>query len=192
MDLMDRQCELEEPFEPVVASNEQMARDIIKDLELINERIEELNRNLEINEVNHCKPPRLAGKRKRQSKYGPLARRFYREYLNPNGQVDKTFGIRYQDGKPMIGDKLIDIVGDNIVIDEVYIATPGLWSLFTDKTPKEYDEKAYERYKEPLHETNVRSTLQSAQQTPQGKQVAEMECNSRPDVGRISSRLRRW
>ena len=32
-DLMDRQRELEETFEPVVASNEQMARDIIKDLE---------------------------------------------------------------------------------------------------------------------------------------------------------------
>ena len=42
----------------------------------------------------------------------------------------------------MIGDKLIDIVGDNIVMDdEVYIGTPGLWSLITDKTPKEYDEK---------------------------------------------------
>ena len=55
----------------------------------------------------------------------------------------------------MIGDKLIDIVGDNIVIDdEVYIGTPGLWSLITDKTPGEYDEKDKERYKELLHETN--------------------------------------
>ena len=152
-DLMDRRRELEETFEPVVASNEQMARDISKDLEPINE---ELNRNLEMNEV-HRKSLRIGGKRKRESMYGPLAARFYRKYLNPNGQVDKTFGIRYEDGKPMIGDKLIDIIGDNIVIDdEVYIGTPGLWSLITDKTPKEYDVRVhYERYKELLHETNT-------------------------------------
>ena len=30
--------------------------------------------------------------------------------------MDKTFGIRYEDGKPMVGDKLIDIVEENIVI----------------------------------------------------------------------------
>ena len=54
----------------------------------------------------------------------------------------------------MIGDKLIDIIGYNIVIDdEVYIGTPGLWSLLTDKTPKEYDDNDYKRYKELLHET---------------------------------------
>ena len=67
-----------------------------------------------INEVK-CKPPRIAGKRKRESKNGPLAVRFYRNYLNPNGQEDKTFGIRSADGQPVIGDKPIDIVGDNIV-----------------------------------------------------------------------------
>ena len=48
-DLMDRQRALEETFEPVLASNEKMARDIVKDLEPINEGIQELNRNLEIN-----------------------------------------------------------------------------------------------------------------------------------------------
>ena len=96
--------------------------------------------------MNHRKPPRLAGKRKRESKYGPLAGRFCREYLNPRWQVDKILGILYEDGKPMIGDKLIDIVGDNIIIDdEVYIGTPGFWSLITDKTPRDYDERDYER-----------------------------------------------
>ena len=50
-----------------------------------------------------------------------------KNYLNPNVQVDKTFGIRYEDEKPMIGDKLIDIIGENILIDdEAYIRTPGL------------------------------------------------------------------
>ena len=60
---MDRRRGLKETFEPVVASNKQMSRDIIKDLEPINEVLQELNRNLEINEVKR-KPPRMAGKRK--------------------------------------------------------------------------------------------------------------------------------
>ena len=50
-DLMDGRRDLLETFEPVVASNEQMARDIIKDLEPITEGIRELNRNLDISEV---------------------------------------------------------------------------------------------------------------------------------------------
>jgi hypothetical protein len=113
-----------------------------------------LNRNLEFNEVQRKSPLRIGGKRRRENKYGPLAAGFYRNYLN--GHADKSFGIRYDDGKPMIGDKLIDIVGDNIVIDdEVYIGTPGLWSLITDKTPKDYDDNDYGRYKELLHETNT-------------------------------------
>ena len=102
-----------------------MARDIIKDLEPITEGTQELNRNLEISEMQ-CKPPLVGGKRKQESKYGSLATRYYRNYLNPDGQVDKTFGIRYADGNPMIGDKLIDIIWDNFVIDnKVYIGTPG-------------------------------------------------------------------
>ena len=125
-DLMDRRRELQETFEPVLASNEQMARDIIKDLEPINEELQELIRNREIKGVKR-KSPRIAEKRERESKYGSLAARFYRNYLNPNGQVDKTFGIRYEDGQFMIEEKLIGIVGDNIVMDdEVYIGTPGL------------------------------------------------------------------
>ena len=79
-DLMDRRRDLEETFEPIVASNEQMAWDIMKDLKPINEGLQELNRNLEMNEVQR-KPPRITGKRKRESKYGPLAARYYRNYL---------------------------------------------------------------------------------------------------------------
>ena len=71
---MDRRRELEETFELVVANNEQMARDIIKDLEPINEGLQESNRKFEINNKMQRKPPRIGGKRKQESKYGPLAR----------------------------------------------------------------------------------------------------------------------
>ena len=44
-------------------------------------------------------------------------------------QVDTTFGIRYDNDNTVIDDD------DD---DEVYVGTPGLWSLITDKVPKNY------------------------------------------------------
>ena len=37
----------------------------------------------------------------------------------------------------------------------MYNGTAGLWSLITDKTPKGYDVRDLERYKELLHETSA-------------------------------------
>ena len=37
----------------------------------------------------------------------------------------------------------------------VYIGTPGMQTLITEKNPKEHDEEDYKRYKEPIYETNV-------------------------------------
>ena len=71
-------------------------------------------------------------------------------------QIDTTFGIRYEDGDWMIGNKRIKINGDDITIDgEIYHGTPDLWSLITDKAPKQYDNVDLERYKELLQETSA-------------------------------------
>ena len=62
-------------------------------------------------------------------------------------RVDKTFGIRFKNGKFMIGNKIIKIQDDNIVIDnEVYIGTPGLHrdTGFVDfNHRKEYNDEDY-------------------------------------------------
>ena len=56
----------------------------------------------------------------------------------------------------MIGNKIIKIQGDNIGLgNEVYVGTPGLWTLITEKNPKEYDEEDYERYKEVIYKIYV-------------------------------------
>ena len=85
---------------------------------------------------------------------GPLAETFLQKYMDDT--VDKTFGIRYESGKFMIGDKVIKVRGDNIEIDgEMYMGTPGLWALITEWNPREYLFEDYERYKELLYETNA-------------------------------------
>ena len=55
-----------------------------------------------------------------------------------------------------MGDKILEIYGDNIMLDdEVYVGTHGLWTLLTDKCPNTCTKEDYERYKELLRETNV-------------------------------------
>ena len=72
--------------------------------------------------------------------YDPLAEAFNRTYMDDT--VDKTFGIRFKNGKFLIDNKIIKIPSGNIVIsNEVYVGTPSLWTLITEKNPKEYDEK---------------------------------------------------
>ena len=69
--LMDRQRDLQETFEPVVASNEKMAQEIIGDLTPITEELPEINRNLEAKkEQTH---PKIRSKQRFVSDYDPLA-----------------------------------------------------------------------------------------------------------------------
>ena len=166
-DLMDRRRDLEENFEPVVKSSKKMAKAIVDELTPITRELRELNDKARPKLVSVPKigikrdidgsqpPPR---KHKYVGDYGPRAEAFLQKYMDPKrrDQLDTTFGIRYENGVSIIGRKLIRIEGDDIIIDgEVYNGTPGLWSLITDKIPKEYDNEDLERYKELLHETSA-------------------------------------
>ena len=82
--------------------------------------------------------------------YGALDESFLRKYADD--AVDKSFGIRYENGTFMMGDKILKMHGHNIMLDdEINVGTPGLWTLITDKSPKTYTKEDYERYKELLH-----------------------------------------
>lgn len=164
MGLMDHRRDLEENFEPVVASNAKMAKEIVDELIPIANELREVNNN----KTKLFTTPQIGIKRdinsqpKRRLKdnhFGPNAEAFLSAYLNPdtrNKQVDTTFGIRYENGPWMIGNKQIKFEGDDIKIDgEIYEGTDGLWSLITSKTPKNYTQTDLERYKELLHETSA-------------------------------------
>ena len=164
-DLMDRQRDLEENFEPVVKSSKKMTKAIVDELAPITKELRELNEKAQrpklvanVSRVGVKRDsdgsPSSSNERKA---YGPLTDKFLEKYMDPKkSQIDTTFGVRYENGVWMIGNKRITINGDDIIIDgEVYNGTPGLWSLITDKTPKQYNEEDLERYKELLHETSA-------------------------------------
>ena len=164
-ELMSRRQELEENFEPVVASNKKMARDIVDELTPITMVLRELNDKARQRPKLATNVSRVGIKRdsdgsprsSERKAYGPFTDNFLQKYMDPKKyQIDTTFGIRYENGVWMIGNKQIKIAGDDIIIDgEVYDGTPGLWSLITDKAPKQYTEDDLGRYKELLHETSA-------------------------------------
>ena len=159
IEILSHQRNLEDNFEPVLASNEKMTRNIVKELIPITEEIQNVNRNIDnMNQIKEEHRPIIGAKRRLIKKpYGPHAEYFLQRYMDPQKDlVDSTFGIRYENGIPMIGNKVIEIRGDDIIIDnEIYEGTSGLWSLITDKNPKKYDHQDLERYKELLYETSA-------------------------------------
>ena len=149
-DMIVREKDLEENFKPVVTSNKKMTEEIIKDLVPIKDELKGINENLE-----------KAGMKRKLAAgedYGPLVKGFFKKYLDADSTVDRTFGIRFEDGKTMMGDEVINIDGDNIVVNgAVYKGTPGLWTLISSPNPKpyEYTQNDYKLYKELLYETNA-------------------------------------
>ena len=150
--------ELQAMFHPVIQSTEKSTAAITKELIPMQEEMKNINANLHYPATVKTEDdqPKIGSKRRRlEGKHGPLVELFLKKYLN--GDVDTTFGIRHErDRGWWMGNKSVKFQGDNIVIDdEVYVGTPGFWSLVTEKQPVDYSSKDYERYVELLHETNV-------------------------------------
>ena len=75
--------------------------------------------------------------------------------MDPRKVTDMTFGIRYESGIPMIGNKEIKIDGYDIIVDgSRYHGTSGLWSLVTEGDPDGY-ESDYCWYTDLLYQTNA-------------------------------------
>ena len=75
------------------------------------------------------------------------------EYLKPEKKT--TFGMYLKDGDFRIGDKKVDIKGDDIKIeDKEYTGTPGLWELIMKDNPQIFTEDDYLKYGRILKQTN--------------------------------------
>ena len=161
---LTRKRELEETFAPVVAANEEMTRKIVDEITPLTEQIRKMRQN---------KKP-----------YGPLTETFLNNYMD--GDVDKIFGIRYEDAISWIGNKVISILSnDDIAVNgKVYEGTFGLWSLITDRNPKEYTYDDLMNYKEMLYIQYkcLTSTLRCKFTISASKRVKEMEESASYDM----------
>ena len=71
---------------------------------------------------------------------------------------DKTYGIYDKDNKSYIGNKLVVIIDNNIVVDnEEYEGTPALWELILSENPNDkiYTNDDYGNYVRLVLKTNT-------------------------------------
>ena len=86
---------------------------------------------------------------------GPIATNALINLASKKG-VDRVFGLKPENKNFKIGDKVIKIKDDNIIIDGVeYKGTPGLWELIITDKPQNFTEKDFDNYGNLLLQTNA-------------------------------------
>jgi len=162
------QRELKEHFQPVVKSQEKMSKEITRSLIPLRETIlylkdEDEDEDEEENEELPYKRSRL-NEDYESDGYGPLAREFKIKILMRDPDVDTSFGLYFsEDGHTKMGNKLVKIVGDNLIVDnEFYTGTKGLWTLITGVTKNQvgdidgkYKDADLYQYIKLLRQTNA-------------------------------------
>ena len=90
---------------------------------------------------------------KKEKNLGPIVIKAL-NYIKPEKKT--TFGMYFKDGDFRIGDKKVDIKGDDIKIeDKEYPGTPGLWELIMNDNPQIFTEEDYLNYGRILKQTNT-------------------------------------
>ena len=163
---LDYRQYLEEQYQPVVASNENMSQSLIKELKPTKLGLEELTKNVHL----ESGIKRDADSQPKSNKgellvkdLGPIAQAFISKYMDSelkSKKIDTTFGIRYDYNNDSwkIGNKHVKLNTDDSmqVGDDYYDGTPGFWNLVTNKNPDaNYTADDYKRYKELLWETSA-------------------------------------
>src|SRR5436190_17417050 len=86
---------------------------------------------------------------------GNIARGYLSYSLEKEQIADHTYGLRYDNMAYKIGNKIVEIKNNDIIIDDThYKGTQGLWELITLKKPREYTQNDLDTYKAILLQTN--------------------------------------
>ena len=151
------QTGLSKLYKPITETQKATTREITEGLKPIREGIEKLPENIlfekDIKEFDkELKEFEKELKEEEDEKVGELAATFLNR---PN--LDTNFGIRKEGIHHYIGDKRVNIVNNDIILDdETIMGTPGLWELITSKNPQNYDKaKDYAAYRYLLLKSNA-------------------------------------
>lgn len=93
-----------------------------------------------------------------RSTLGPGAMKYLNdlaERVDYNPKFDTTFGIRYEENTPYVGNSPIVVKDDRITLPDgsTYAATPGLWELLVLNEPMAYTPQDVEAYGDILQKT---------------------------------------
>ena len=158
---------IEKSLDPVVQSTNASTEAITKQLLPIEKGIIEINKKMERDDKKIKEEPEEKPIVKQESEEASDSehddddneweRMMYRFNFD---KIDEYFGIVRYKNKYRMGNKVILMKGDDIIVDDtVYKGTPGLWSLIMYKKPNEdtYTEEDMRVYEKLVHQTNVMS-----------------------------------
>ena len=102
-DIIDYRRNLKENFEPVVASNKEMAKEIIDELTPITKELQDLNDKSKSNVVRTTGVKRSfdsvqKSENRQSSNLGPYTEEFLNKCSTRSNEIDTIFGIRYENG----------------------------------------------------------------------------------------------
>ena len=149
---IETQRDLAKLFKPVTETQIATTKELQEGLKPIKEGIEKLPQAIMFPAY-----PSITLPKEDVLELGSTASTALKRSLTKEG-VDKTYGIRDDDGKFFIGTKEVKIKGNNIIIDDsMYRGTPGLWELIVSRNPNKnlYTPIDYENYKRILIETDA-------------------------------------
>ena len=149
------QTDLSKIFKPITETQKAAAREITEELKPIKEGIESLPQAITFpaypsieasKEEETFTPPYFIG---------DIAESYLRKFATKK-EADKTFGIHTKDKKFYIGDKLIVIKDNNIIVDdEEFEGTPGFWELIMLNNPSEFTTEDFNNYGRLMTKTNA-------------------------------------
>ena len=104
-------------------------------------------------------PLEIKGRDEKLMDVGPIAAEYLEKYLNPEEEVDKTFGpYTNKEGTWKIGNEEVTFDGNNLIRGRTKCeGTRGLWELIVSNKPSEqnYDDGDYATYSEIMVNTNT-------------------------------------
>jgi len=94
------------------------------------------------------KPERTLALTSPESKsVGSIAKLFLSYAFKTGNEYDKAYGIKFDGKHAMLGEKKIEVQGDNLKIgDQIFEGTVGLWELLTKQKPEHFDERDKKNY----------------------------------------------
>ena len=144
---LELQTDLSKFYRPITEAQKATAREITEGLKPIKQGIENLPQAIIF------PPTQPIGEALGEEKpldFGEIATKYLKD-----PDRDKIFGIRNEEGLYYIGNKQATIVNRNIIGDENFEGTPGLWELIMSKNPEYFTEDDYKNYTRLMLKTNA-------------------------------------
>ena len=150
------QTDLSKFYKPITETQKATAREITEGLKPIREGIEKLPEAIQplkkTKEEEEDEEEDYDEEKEDEEIVGDLA---YAFLIRPN--PDTNFGIYKEGDHHFIGDRYVIVKNNDIIFpnDERIKGTRGLWDLITSKTPKNYTDEDYDKYKYLMIKTNA-------------------------------------